>query len=213
MSEKKFNAQAQQTVFLKVTRGSKRYDVEHLMNPLSDEDFARLNDAAAVKAEDGQVSSEFDRVVNEIWESKVVAVSGYALSEDFKKGVPLDDRRAALRGLDTGRVLVEEAAEDELVPLDDRCEYKLRVIFDGNPIVTKHVLRAASTFQERQRNKIIRECAGTVGKAGELVARMAKIYDALAISTEGYEGALPSSHKFLIVEEHLRQQAISTEKN
>ncbi len=215
MSGNKYDAKSPQTVFLEIARGTKRYKVSHYLQPLTDEDFARLNDAGNIKTEDGQVSSGYDEVVNELWESKVIGIGGYAaMSEtDFKRFIPIEDRRAALRGLDTGRVLIEEAAEDELVPLDDRCEYKLRVVFDGKPIVTKHFLKTASAEQERRRNKIVKECAGVVGKAGELIARMAKIYDELVLSSEGYEGAPPSSHKFLVVEQHLTQQAANTEKN
>lgn len=215
MSGHKFNATAQQTVFLEISRGSKRYKVSHIMRPLTDEDFARLNDAALVKTKDGEISSQYDLVVNELWESKVIGIGGYAAmsDEDFKPKVPFEDRRAALRALDTGHLLFETAAEDELVPLDDNCEYKLRVMFDGNPVITKHVLKTASAEQERRRNRIVKDSMGTVGKSGEFVGRIAKLYDELVVGYEGYEGNPPSSHKFLVVEAHLTQQAATTEKN
>lgn len=212
-NEVKFNPTSPQTVFLEVSRGSKRYKVEHRLNPLSDADFARLNNVASISVENGEESAEIEKAVNEIWEEKIIQVKGYASSENWKSAIPLDDRRAALRGLDTGRILTETAEEDELVPLDDRCEYKLRVVFDGQPIVTRHFLRTASAEQEKRRNKVVKECSGTVGKAGELVSRMAKIYDELVLSVEGYEGTPPSNHKFIVVESHLRQQAATTEKN
>jgi hypothetical protein len=90
---------------------------------------------------------------------------------------------------------------------------KLRTYFNGQQVVTSHVLRKEDAQTYADFTALISRAVTSVRIVENHMLKLAGWYDALHVSHEGYVGRVPTFHKALVAWSHLSRQASVLRKN
>lgn len=227
-----YDAEAQQSVPLKLEKRGKLYKVAHQFAPLIDDDildYERQRDLRITEAEFNEtddpdalaISSNSFKAAVKLWDHLILSIEGYKLpgDQDWKTLINATDKAFAIESglLAVGILPLPEADAADAYPLDDEdasSTIQLRCLFNGQQVITKHVLREATPgelakYQGLMSRTLLVQGTRT-GKSDRRVPSRAKglaeLYDSLKVEASGYKGRVPLHHKTAVVLHHLGQQ-------
>lgn len=227
-----------QRVPLKLEKKGKLYNVAHVFAPLIDDDILayererdlRISDADVGEADGSAVafSTNSFRAAVRLWDHLAVGLDGYKLRDgaieqtrldELKTKVDPRDKAFAIESglLAVGIVPLPEADGEDAYFLDDDADTTstilLHCLFNGQQLVTKHILREPTSAELGQFQKVMSRTLILNDGSGEqdrkLPSRARKLgdlYDAMLVSTEGYANGVPIHHKAAVVLNHLQTQ-------
>lgn len=227
-----YDADATQTLPLKVERRGKLYAVRHCFQSISDDVIAnferardvRMSDADSRESDDANAMAMTDDSFNAAiagWDACAEKVEGYRLDtgrDDWKSQIAQGDKAFAFQTLlSTDFEELPVGLEDEGCPpdADETSVYRLRALFNGTPVTLTHTLRPASRDEMGKFQKLMRRALvvrGTrFGQTDQRIPSRARelgeLYNQVMVETDGYNGRIPLHHRMAIVLRHFRNQA------
>lgn len=207
-----YDADAKQTVYLDIHKGSKVYDVSWEMNPLDDETFFTLTDELPENARrlKDKVSTEIFMPLAEIGSTLAIKRHGYKERADWKEKTKPADYVSIMNTILKAEIITDEINTDELLDDSEETPVTLSVVFNGveiRPIIYfKEETQAqideflAIMAQQPQRNVL----ASAKKKSNE--RRMYELFTQLHAREEKYKSRVPAWHAVEAVKSFLDMQ-------
>lgn len=213
-----YDADAKQTIPLKIEKGGKLHKVEWEMNPISDEEFFVLMEAMPENAKRiGTLSVELLAPYAEIGKKKAISRKGYKERADWRDRTHPHDYISIVQAYLTVAADNNSFSTDEL--LDDEAETAVTLISSFNKQKAKTVCYFAEEKQadideflaalnnEPPKNAL----ASAVKESKE--RRIYKLYKKLNRNNEGYASRVPAWHAIEAVSAFLNGQLIRLGKS
>lgn len=223
-----------------VTRNGKRYQVAHVFGTLADETLieydrrceVRYGEADKSEADGGHAVARSSRnfaAAVWLWLQLIQTVEGYGPLDgiEWKEKIPDKYKAAAVDTLLTGGIegdeSLPEAEAGEFLSLDGDAltTVRLRSIYSGREVITSHTMREPNAdlmarFQSLNSRSLIvkgRRVGRTEQRIPSKARPLAKLYDELCDSTEGYAGRVPLHHKVAVISYHMNAGLEALEGN
>lgn len=198
-----YDADAVQTIPLEITKGIKTYDVAHVLRPLSDERFFRLDaEVLETSRRSETLSSQIYEPKQNLWRELAEKRVGYAENPNWREKTHQSDTVQAISALlFSEAVKASDTIEDELLNDDELTPVHLKCRFNSGFVETVHNFREETKDEFDIFFSIItgspRKDKLASAKKRNPAREFAELYDVVCVSAEGYARRVPAWHKMV----------------